>query len=101
MFARAPGHFVGAVGMNTIVTFGLMLLSIVLGFVMTLPDPAFWPIMLVAVGIAVLVPPLFHVTSKTLWCSVDLMMNPLEDSDCDPDIEPLHRGRNAKVGRAG
>lgn len=86
-FERSPGHFVGAVGMNTIVTFGLMLVAIVAGILLTLPDVRFWPVTLVALGVALVVPVLFHVSAKTLWVAVDLVMNPLE-----PGEAPLLEG---------
>ena len=77
-FERAPGHFVGAVGMNTMATFGLMLLTIVVGVVATLPDVPFTAITLVAMALAFVVPVAFHVTAKLLWVAIDLLMNPLE-----------------------
>lgn len=83
-FERAPGHFVGAVGMNTIVTFALMLLTIVVGVIVTLPDVPYFVITLLAMGIAVAWPVLFHVTAKLLWVAIDLQMNPLE-----PEEAPL------------
>ena len=80
-FERSPGHFVGAVGMNTIVTFGLMLVTIVVGILLTLPDVRFWPVTLAALGVAVFVPVLFHASAKTLWVAIDLVMNPLETGE--------------------
>ena len=80
-FERAPGHFVGAVGMNTVATFGLMLLTIVGGVVLTLPDSPFTLITVLAVGVAIVVPVAFHATAKLVWVAVDLMMNPLEPGE--------------------
>ena len=64
--------------MNTIVTFVLMLLTIVAGILLTLPDVKFWPVTLVALAVAIVVPVVFHVSAKTLWVAIDLLMNPLE-----------------------
>jgi uncharacterized protein (DUF983 family) len=89
-FERAPGHFVGAVGINTIVTFGLMLLTIVGGLLLTLPDVQVWPVTLAALAVAVLVPILFHATAKTLWVAIDLLMHPLEPGEAlIAGVEPV------------
>lgn len=80
-FERSPGHFVGAVGMNTIITFGLMLTTITVGILLTLPDVAFWPVTLAGITVAVVVPVLLHPTTKTLWAAIDLALRPLESGE--------------------
>ena len=40
-FERSPGHFVGAVGMNTMFTFGLLLVTLLIGVALTFPDAQF------------------------------------------------------------
>lgn len=76
-FERKPGHFIGAVGMNTIVTFGLLLASVVGGVIVMWPTPEFVPLIAVTLPVAIFVPVLFHVTAKTLWVAIDLTMKPL------------------------
>ena len=56
VFERDPGHFVGAVGMNTIVTFGLILISILVGLWALWPDMDFVGLASVPLLIAVVVP---------------------------------------------
>jgi uncharacterized protein (DUF983 family) len=77
-FERKPGHFVGGVGISTIVTFGLLLISLVGGIALTWPDVRAAPLLVVMLPIAVLVPIVFHPTAKTLWVAIDLWMKPLE-----------------------
>lgn len=77
-FERKPGHFTGAVGMSTIVTFGLLLGTLLVGMVLMWPDVSPGPLLLVMLPIAVIVPIVFHPTAKTLWVAIDLMMKPLE-----------------------
>ncbi len=77
-FERKPGHFIGAVGINTIITFGLILISILGGLYLAWPDPEFWPLIIAPFAVAAFVPPLLQPTAKTLWVGIDLMMNPLE-----------------------
>jgi uncharacterized protein (DUF983 family) len=77
-FERKPGHFVGAVGISTIITFGLLLITLVAGIGIMWPDLSPAPLLLAMLPIAVLVPILFHPTAKTLWVAIDLGMKPLE-----------------------
>ena len=86
VFERDPGHFVGAVGMNTIVTFGLILISILVGLWALWPDMDFVGLASVPLLIAVVVPPLFHPTAKTLWVGIDLMMNPVRPGEAVADL---------------
>jgi uncharacterized protein (DUF983 family) len=77
-FERKPGHFTGAVGMSTIITFGLLLITLLLGIWLSWPDVEPGPLLLVMIPIAVVVPIVFHPTAKTLWIAIDLAMKPLE-----------------------
>ena len=86
VFERDPGHFVGAVGMNTMVTFGLILISILVGLWALWPDMNFVGLASVPLLIAVIVPPLFHPTAKTLWVGIDLMMNPVRPGEAVADL---------------
>lgn len=94
VFERKPGHFVGAVGMSTIATFGLLLITLVVGIGLTWPDVRAAPLLIPMLPIAVLVPILFHPTAKTLWVAIDLMMNPLEPGEADVGAEegPAEQG---------
>jgi uncharacterized protein (DUF983 family) len=86
---RIEGHWLGSLGMNTTVSFGALLVTLVVGFVVTYPDIPAAPLMGVAVGVAVVVPLVFFPFSKTLWSAIDLAMRPLEpDDDVDPDWLP-------------
>jgi uncharacterized protein (DUF983 family) len=80
-FERVEGHWIGALAMNTIVAFGLMLLAIVAGIVATYPDVPFLPVAVVAVAIALVVPVVFLPASRTLWTAIDLCMTPAENEE--------------------
>lgn len=84
---RVPGHFVGAVGMNTIVTFGLLAVVLVTGFVITYPDVAVGPMLVLGLGTALGFPILFWPASRTLWSAIDIMMRPVEQGELDPRYE--------------
>lgn len=82
---REEGHWIGALGMNTIVTFGLLALTLAVSIALTWQARRgiwiFGPALLVAGA----VPLLFFGSSQTLWSAIDLLMRPLEpDDDVDP-----------------
>jgi uncharacterized protein (DUF983 family) len=82
---RIEGHWLGSLGMNTIVSFGALLVTLVVGLVMAYPDGGLGPLLVVSVTVAVVVPLVFFPFSKTLWSAIDLAMRPLEpDDDVDP-----------------
>ena len=72
--------------MNTIVTFGLILISILVGLWALWPDMDFVGLASVPLLIAVVVPPLFHPAAKTLWVGIDLMMNPVRPGEAVADL---------------
>jgi uncharacterized protein (DUF983 family) len=78
---RIEGHQVGAVGMNTVVSFGTLLVAIAVGLVLTYPDPPVAALLAVSIGIALVVPILFFPFSRTLWSAIDLAMRPVEPDD--------------------
>ncbi|MFV0525428.1 MAG: DUF983 domain-containing protein [Acidimicrobiales bacterium] len=92
-FERIEGHWIGAIGMNTIFSFGILLIATVIGVIIFLPDIPVVPLVLVNVAIAVFVPVLIHPFSRTFWTAVDLGMTPAKpedfpDPDPDPDPDP-------------
>ena len=81
VFERHPGHFVGAVMMSTIITFGGILISFLVSLWVLWPDVNFVGLSVVPFAIAIIVPVVFNPTFKTLWVGIDLMMNPLEPGE--------------------
>ncbi|HUF98425.1 MAG TPA: DUF983 domain-containing protein [Ilumatobacter sp.] len=74
-FRRGDDAFeLGAITANIILTFGLMLMTILVLVVATSPDIAVWPITITAVCIGLLGPVLFYPASFTLWQAIDLVM---------------------------
>lgn len=87
---RKEGHFIGAVGINTIVTFGAMLIVMVISAAATSPDIPVGKL-LIGNGIFVIVlSAVFFPISKTLWSAIDLMMIDLEPGEVDPRFDGLH-----------
>ncbi len=90
---RVDDQWIGALGMNTIVSFGLLLGVIAVGFAVTYPDPPVAVLLVVALVVAVGVPLFFYPVSKSTWAAIDLAMRPPEpDDDVDPRWLPPGRG---------
>lgn len=82
---REEGHWIGAVGINTIVTFGALVLTLLVGFALTWNDRRAAPIFISTFLVAGIVPLAFFGSSQTLWSAIDLAMRPLEPRD---DVDP-------------
>lgn len=83
-FERDEGHFVGAVGTNTILSFGLLLIGLIAFFIATAPDIPTGPWVFGAAAAFTLVPVILYPVSKTLWTAIDLVMRPLEPGETLP-----------------
>ncbi len=95
-FERVHGHWIGAIGVNTIVSFGALLLTTVAGFIVTYPDTPVRTLVLIATAVGAVFPLVFFPWSRMLWSAVDLLMRPLDpDDDVDPRWwpSPKPRGR--------
>lgn len=82
-FEREQGDFIGAIGVNTIVTFGLLLVVVLTSVLLTYPD-GMWIALVAALAVAILFPLVFYPFSKTLWLAVNLAMRPLEPGEALP-----------------
>ena len=82
---RIEGHWLGALGMNTTVSFTEVLIAVIAAVALTWPDGSTTAAVIGIVATAVIVPLLFFPVSKTLWSAIDLAMRPLEPED---DVDP-------------
>jgi uncharacterized protein (DUF983 family) len=80
-FERTEGHWLGYLGLNTIVSFSVLFVVLVIGFVLSAPDFDVVPLLVAAVLTAVVFPVVFLPWSRTLWTALDLMMRPLEPGE--------------------
>lgn len=83
VFERIEGHWIGAIGLNTIVSFGVLLVSLIVSMALTIPDIPVAPLMVGNMALAAAVPLLFYPASRTLWTAVDVAMRPLEPHEVD------------------
>jgi uncharacterized protein (DUF983 family) len=80
-FERAEGHWLGYLGLNTIVSFTLLFVVLVVGFVLSYPEFDVVPLLVAGVLVAVAFPVVFLPWSRTLWTAIDLRMRPLEPGE--------------------
>lgn len=80
-FERIEGHWIGAIGLNTVVSFAALLVVVAVGTAWTVPTVPLVPLLLAAVSTALVVPVLFHPSSRTLWTAIDLSVRPIEPAE--------------------
>ena len=83
-FERIEGHWVGSLGINTVVSFTVLFVVVVSGLVLSHPTYRMAPLVLAAALTAVVVPLAFFPSSRTLWTAIDLIMRPLESGEAQP-----------------
>ncbi len=81
---RVEGHFVGAVGFNTIFSFGVLLIVLLLGTWAMFPDLNVPLLLGICFAAAALTPLLFWPFSQSLWQAFDLGWRPAQESELDP-----------------
>ena len=96
-FEREPGTFIGAIGMNTIVTFASLMGVIAIGVVLTQPDIPTLPLTIVAVAWAIFVSLAGLPFTKTLWLAIDLLLSPLRDDEAPHAPRVLPSGNSPRV----
>lgn len=77
-FERQVGFALGAMTVNTIVTLGFLLATLVTGVAVTLPGVAVGPVVGACAAVAAVTPLVFFGSSRTVWAAIDLAMRPLE-----------------------
>jgi uncharacterized protein (DUF983 family) len=80
-YEREEGYWVGALIINTAITFGTFLLLFIGGIALTWPDVPWTVLGVVTITAMALVPLLFYPLSKTLWTALELSWHPLEEEE--------------------
>lgn len=78
------GFELGALTVNVIITFATVIVAMVVGIVLTMPDIAVLPLVLGLIGVAIVLPLLVYPISHTIWQAVDLFMRPPGPGDDAP-----------------
>ncbi len=88
-FEREEGYWIGAMIINTAITFALFLVLFIGGILLTWPDPEWGWILGVTVGTNLLLPILFYPLSKTLWSAMEMRWHPLEEDEIIAAMERI------------
>ena len=80
-FERIEGHWIGAVGINTIISFTLLFFALACFFLLTYPNVPIGSWVFFASGLFGLFPLIFYPNSKTLWTAIDILMRPIVRED--------------------
>ncbi len=83
-FERVEGHWIGFLGTNTVLVFGLMFILLMSVTLLSYPDPPGSWLIWAMVGIAVVGPLVLYKTARMLWTAIDLLMRPLRPGEIDP-----------------
>jgi hypothetical protein len=78
---RQVGFVLGAVTVNTVITFGLLAAVLVTSIVITYPDLPVVPTLVACLLVAVVVPVAIYPLTHALWAAVELKMRPLEPAE--------------------
>jgi len=82
-FERAAGTWTGAVGLNTVVSFGATLGTVLVIFLLSYPSVPVTAMAIATLTVAVVVPVAFLPLSKTIWLAIDLATSPLEPGEAE------------------
>lgn len=83
-FERIFGHSLGYIGINTVVTFSLTFVVVLVGTFLRFPDPPGSWLLWAALATAASVPIVFLRPAHTVWTAMDLIMRPLTPGEIDP-----------------
>jgi uncharacterized protein (DUF983 family) len=78
---REEGFWIGGIGMNTVVTFGLVGISLLVSFIVTWEDRRGVAVFVPAFAVAAIVPLAFFGSSLSLWSAMHLAMTPVQPED--------------------
>lgn len=82
-FEREEGYWVGALIINTTVTFASFLILFVGGMVAFWPEVPWGAIGVVTIGVMAVLPIVFYPLSKTIWMALELSWHPLEEREIE------------------
>jgi len=86
-FQRLDGQWSGDIGIHTVVTFGLLYVTLMVGVVAFYGHINVVALSVIGGFIVVIFPALFVPFAKTLWLAIDLMMRPAEATEFTPSAE--------------
>ncbi len=80
-FDRNPGSYIGGIGLNTVFSFFVLAMAVIVTFVVTPDDTPLWQLLIFPLAIALIVPLVFFPFSKSLWVSFEYLASPPRAED--------------------
>jgi uncharacterized protein (DUF983 family) len=93
---REEGFELGAVTVNTILTFIVLVAAMTIGFVVTSPDIPVMPMVLTLVGVAVLMPIVIYPFTFTIWLAFDLATHRPDAAELSAAAAAVELGASAR-----
>ena len=78
-FERTHGHWIGAVGVNTVLSTVAILIVLIAAFVVAWPDPEVLEVLVPTVATALMAPLAFAPISRSHWTAMVVLVLPPED----------------------
>jgi len=75
-FDRNPGTFIGAIGLNTMVSFAAVVVAIGVAFAVTTEPRNVLSVLLPPLLVGTIVPLVFFPFSKTIWIAAEYVVDP-------------------------
>lgn len=86
-FEREPGYWVGAMIIDTAVTFAALFVVLVGGILLTWPDVPWGWLAAATAAVTVVVGVAFYPRSKTLWAALEIGYHPVEAHELEPPAD--------------
>jgi len=80
---REEGFELGALALNTAVTFAALTLAMTVGFILTVPDIPVLPFVLALGAVAIVMPIVIYPFTYTVWLAIDLRVHPPERAELE------------------
>jgi len=87
-FERLEGHWIGAVAVNTMVTFGIMFVALGVVMIVAYPEYPIRTMLAVLLPIPILAPLLLFPVARTFWMAMDLLFRPPEPEEIHSEFLP-------------
>ena len=98
VFEREPGFWVGAMIINTILSFGSLLLVFVGGWIAFWPDVPWTGILIATIAVALIVPIAGYPLTKSLWSAIELSYHRLEPAEQQKAADRLRAAQSSPSG---
>jgi uncharacterized protein (DUF983 family) len=78
---REEGFELGPVALNTVITFFALTVGMGIGFVLSYPVIAVWPIVISCAAVALFLPLIIYPLTFTVWFAFDVLVHPPEPAE--------------------